>query len=548
MIRLRQTFGAHAGRSLDFDTDVITVGRLPESDIAFDPRADIDASGRHAEIRREQGIWYVVDAGSRNGTWLRGERVARAPLRVGDEVEFGRGGPRLHVEVAGAGPAPNALPADVGLLPTAQWPATDAPAIRGSGAPPARAASPSEAPPGFRAFESQPPPSAFRASGSPVPPSFGGAASQPPPSFRSPASQPPPSFRSPASQPPPSFRAPASPVPPAGFHAPPSGRMADGGASAPSRAPRGARGESAPIHALPQGAHGGSAARGSGGAPSGGSAPTSPGRGTGPRHGAGPGLRVAVAFGLLALVFAGLAVGLLVWRLRETATSRHADRSRLPAATAAAVLAAQVGPAVHVVTARRADGATVPLCTAFAVRIDIAATSGRCVTLAEQERARGARVVLTQPGRADDADIVTMYRHPQFDAAVAGASNDVGVIRTAATLTALMPLPTLADLRTLTPGEPAYVVTRAAAAGGAAGPVVLAGALGTPEHFDGTPSPFEGAQLLPHSARVPRGGAGAPVLDGTGLLVGVHASEDLATPSLSVRADVLLALLAGLGA
>jgi hypothetical protein len=38
------------------------------------------------------------------------------------------------------------------------------------------------------------------------------------------------------------------------------------------------------------------------------------------------------------------------------------------------------------------------------------------------------------------------------------------------------------------------------------------------------------------------------MFDGAGVLVGVHASPEPANPSLGVRADVLLALLAGLGA
>jgi hypothetical protein len=110
MIRFHQTFGAHAGRAVSFEKDVITFGRLPSCDIAFDPRADLDASGEHAQVRREQGAWYVLDANSRNGTWLNGTRVTRAQLTSGDELELGRGGPRIRVEieelVASAPPTP----------------------------------------------------------------------------------------------------------------------------------------------------------------------------------------------------------------------------------------------------------------------------------------------------------------------------------------------------------------------------------------------------------------------------------------------------------
>jgi pSer/pThr/pTyr-binding forkhead associated (FHA) protein len=98
-IRLHQTFGAHAGRTRELDQDVITFGRLPSSDVAFDPHADLDASGSHAEIRREGGVWILRDVGSRNGTLVTGRPIQRHELSDGEEIEFGTGGPRLRVEL-----------------------------------------------------------------------------------------------------------------------------------------------------------------------------------------------------------------------------------------------------------------------------------------------------------------------------------------------------------------------------------------------------------------------------------------------------------------
>jgi predicted component of type VI protein secretion system len=103
VIRLRQTKGADSGRELEFDQDLIRIGRMPDSDVNFDPEVDLDASGRHAEIRNEAGRYLLIDTGSRNGTWLNGQRIKHAALREGDEIEFGRGGPKLRVEVAQAG-------------------------------------------------------------------------------------------------------------------------------------------------------------------------------------------------------------------------------------------------------------------------------------------------------------------------------------------------------------------------------------------------------------------------------------------------------------
>ncbi len=111
MIRLRQTKGADSGREFEFVMARVRIGRVPDSEVNFDPEEDLDASGRHAEIRREQGGYWIVDTDSRNGTWLNGERIKRVQLRAGDELEFGRGGPRLVVvELAERSMAPRIEP------------------------------------------------------------------------------------------------------------------------------------------------------------------------------------------------------------------------------------------------------------------------------------------------------------------------------------------------------------------------------------------------------------------------------------------------------
>ncbi|MBK8409086.1 MAG: FHA domain-containing protein [Sandaracinaceae bacterium] len=99
MIRLHQTFGAHTGRTLTFDGGPIRCGRQPENELAFDPNADLDASGFHAELVLTGTTWRLTDTKSRNGTWVNGERVTEATLADGDEIEFGAGGPRVRVEL-----------------------------------------------------------------------------------------------------------------------------------------------------------------------------------------------------------------------------------------------------------------------------------------------------------------------------------------------------------------------------------------------------------------------------------------------------------------
>jgi len=78
--------GPNAGSRFLLDKEVITAGRHPESDIFLD---DITVSRRHAEIRRTPNGFSVYDVGSLNGTYLNRERVDRAPLRNGDELQIG---------------------------------------------------------------------------------------------------------------------------------------------------------------------------------------------------------------------------------------------------------------------------------------------------------------------------------------------------------------------------------------------------------------------------------------------------------------------------
>src|SRR5439155_7106136 len=51
---------------------------------------DPHVSSTHAELRRAAGLWLLEDAGSKNGTFVDGERIERHVLRDGERVEIGR--------------------------------------------------------------------------------------------------------------------------------------------------------------------------------------------------------------------------------------------------------------------------------------------------------------------------------------------------------------------------------------------------------------------------------------------------------------------------
>jgi EAL domain-containing protein (putative c-di-GMP-specific phosphodiesterase class I) len=63
------------------------VGRLPGPGLAL-PLASDSVSKEHAELFLRDGVLHVHDLGSKNGTFVNGERVGEAPLREGDILHF----------------------------------------------------------------------------------------------------------------------------------------------------------------------------------------------------------------------------------------------------------------------------------------------------------------------------------------------------------------------------------------------------------------------------------------------------------------------------
>lgn len=79
--------GPNAGSRFLLDTEVISAGRHPDSDIFLD---DVTVSRRHAEFRRTAGGFVVADVGSLNGTYVNRDRIDEVPLTNGDEVQVGK--------------------------------------------------------------------------------------------------------------------------------------------------------------------------------------------------------------------------------------------------------------------------------------------------------------------------------------------------------------------------------------------------------------------------------------------------------------------------
>jgi serine phosphatase RsbU (regulator of sigma subunit) len=73
-------------RSIALDRTPFSVGRKVDKDLVIpDPRVSRD----HALILSENGEFFVVDQGSKHGTFVNGERVQRQKLERNDRLEFG---------------------------------------------------------------------------------------------------------------------------------------------------------------------------------------------------------------------------------------------------------------------------------------------------------------------------------------------------------------------------------------------------------------------------------------------------------------------------
>src|ERR1700676_4200875 len=75
-------------KDLVMDRTPFTVGRKVDKDLVIaDPRVSRD----HAQITKEGQEFFLVDLGSKHGTFVNGERVQRQKLERGDRRELGAG-------------------------------------------------------------------------------------------------------------------------------------------------------------------------------------------------------------------------------------------------------------------------------------------------------------------------------------------------------------------------------------------------------------------------------------------------------------------------
>jgi pSer/pThr/pTyr-binding forkhead associated (FHA) protein len=79
--------GPQAGDRFALSAGETRLGRHPDSEIMLD---DITVSRRHAAVEQTPEGYVVTDAGSLNGTYVNQERIERAVLHHGDELQVGK--------------------------------------------------------------------------------------------------------------------------------------------------------------------------------------------------------------------------------------------------------------------------------------------------------------------------------------------------------------------------------------------------------------------------------------------------------------------------
>jgi len=78
---------AFAGERHELASPQVVLGRSRECDITV---SDPNVSRRHAEIRREDGSYWIVDLNSTNGVEVNGKRIERARLTHADRIVIGQ--------------------------------------------------------------------------------------------------------------------------------------------------------------------------------------------------------------------------------------------------------------------------------------------------------------------------------------------------------------------------------------------------------------------------------------------------------------------------
>jgi pSer/pThr/pTyr-binding forkhead associated (FHA) protein len=89
--------GPDAGHAHRAGEKALRLGRSPDNDVIL---RDPATSGHHARLERRGEVFWVVDLGSTNGTFVNGESVQEKQLNDGDRLTVGQNS--VHFSLVGA--------------------------------------------------------------------------------------------------------------------------------------------------------------------------------------------------------------------------------------------------------------------------------------------------------------------------------------------------------------------------------------------------------------------------------------------------------------
>lgn len=95
------------GRTIDLVNDLTLVGRQDDCDLQLNHKS---VSKMHCVLVKADGMLFLRDLGSTNGTRVNGQRVRRAALMSEDQITIAGYGYRVVVEKNGVAPRPQSVP------------------------------------------------------------------------------------------------------------------------------------------------------------------------------------------------------------------------------------------------------------------------------------------------------------------------------------------------------------------------------------------------------------------------------------------------------
>ena len=87
MAKITVMFGSETLSERTLDKAELKVGRAVDCDLVVD---NLGVSRHHCTIVKDGEGWAVLDAGSNNGTYINGQKVAKQTLKDGDKVVLGK--------------------------------------------------------------------------------------------------------------------------------------------------------------------------------------------------------------------------------------------------------------------------------------------------------------------------------------------------------------------------------------------------------------------------------------------------------------------------